>query len=261
METSFDQVTYHMDGAVGQLRLERPDKKNAIDEQLRDEIITAVEHFETSEDANVLVITGIEDTFSAGADVNELRERITTQVDDLTEISDALAFDRYQLVRDTLEATQKPVIAMINGYCLGGGLELALACDIRIAATNAEFGVPEINLGKFPAGGVTQRLPRETNTGVAMLLVLTGESISPAQALTYGLIQETCPAEELEERTMEIAEQIASQPLPALVLGKLLITQAERMDYQSGIELEGLLSKFLELTPERKQRITEFLDG
>jgi enoyl-CoA hydratase len=249
-----EYVDYGVEAGVATLRLERPEKKNAINAPMREEIVAALNRFAGNDDATVLVVRGSGDSFSAGTDIAELEERIP---DTTTE---AITLEGFALPEE-IEALGKPTIAMIDGIALGGGFELALACDIRIASTEASIGFPEITIGGFPGEGGTQRLPRETNLGTALLLLLTGESISGDRAREYGLVQEVHPPEDIEARTAEIAETIAEKDVPALVLAKLATKLAGRTDLQSGLAVEGLLANVLEATPERRQRLRAFLEG
>jgi enoyl-CoA hydratase len=253
-DTEFEYVGYAVEEGVATLSLERPEKKNAINAPMREEIVTALERFAGDGAATVLVVTGSGDSFSAGTDIAELEERIP---DTTTE---AITLEGFALPEE-IEALDKPTIAMIDGIALGGGFELALACDVRIASTEATIGFPEITIGGFPGEGGTQRLPRETNLGTALLLLLTGESISGERAREHGLVQEAHPPDEVEPRTTEIAEAIAEKDVPALVLAKQAAKLAGRTDLQSGLAVEGLLANVLEATPERRERLREFLEG
>jgi len=250
----FEYVDYGVEEGVATLRLTRPGKKNAINAAMRGEIVTALDRFSGDGDAVVLVVRGSGDSFSAGTDIAELEERIPGTT------SEAITLEGFALPEE-IEALDKPVIAMIDGIALGGGFELALACDIRIASTEATIGFPEITIGGFPGEGGTQRLPRETNRGTALLLLLTGEPVSGERAFEYGLVQEVHPAGEIEDRTMEIAEAIAEKDVPALVLAKQAATMAGRTDLGVGLDVEGLLANVLEATPERRERLREFLEN
>ncbi len=249
----FEYVDFGVEEGVATLRLARPEKKNAINAPMREEIVAALDRFAGDDDATVLVVRGSGDSFSAGTDIAELEERIPETT------SEAITLEGFSLPEE-IEALNKPTIAMIDGIALGGGFELALACDIRIASTEASIGFPEITIGGFPGEGGTQRLPRETNLGTALLLLLTGESVSGERAHDHGLVQEVHPPEETEDRTMEIAGTIAEKDVPALVLAKQAAKMAGRTDLQSGLAVEGLLANVLEATPERRERLREFLE-
>ena len=251
--SDFEYIEFTVEDGVATLRLQRPEKKNAINAGMRDDLTRAFERFAANDDAIVLILTGSGDSFSAGTDINELDERIPETT------TEAIMLNQFALP-ERIEALDKPTIAMIDGLALGGGFELALACDIRIASNESSIGFPEITIGGFPGEGGTQRLPRETNLGTALLLTFTGEPVSAKRAEEHGLVQEVHPSDRVEVRTMEIAEQIAEKDVLALVLAKTATKMATRTGLQQGLELEGLLGNVLEATPERKERLKEFLE-
>jgi enoyl-CoA hydratase/carnithine racemase len=253
-DLDFDYIDFTVESGVATLQLGRPDKKNAINSPMRSELSTAFERFTADEGATVLVLTGSGDSFSAGTDINELEERLPETT------TEAITLDQFALPEE-IDKIDKPTIAMIDGLALGGGFELALACDIRIASTEASLGFPEIKIGGFPGEGGTQRLPRATNLGTALLLLLTGESISGERAMEYGLVQEVHRPADVESRTMEIAELIAEKDELALILAKKATKMADKTELQQGLELEGLLANIIEITPERNERLAEFLDS
>src|SRR5207237_9964678 len=185
---------------------------NALNIKTRAEGAAALDELRDDETVRVVVITGAGDkAFIAGADISEFAERTAlTQRDVMTGRSLFTAIDTFP----------KPVIAMVNGYCLGGGCELAMACDLRIASERASLGQPEINLGIIPGGGGTQRLTHLVGEGKAMELILTGEIINAQAAFTLGLVNHVVPADQLETKTMEVANRIAEKSPIALRLAK-----------------------------------------
>lgn len=251
-DTEFEYIDFSVVNDVATVRLHRPEKKNAITASMRNELVEAFDRFDDGA-GTVLVLTGSGDSFSAGTDINELDDRLPETV------TEAVALDQFALP-ERIDALDKPTVAMLNGLALGGGFELALACDIRIASDEAMVGFPEISIGGFPGEGGTQRLPRETNLGTALLLLLSGESISAEEAKARGLVQEVYPADDVEDRTTELAETIAERDELALVLAKLSAKMATKTELQQGLELEGILANVIEATPERKDRLAEFLD-
>jgi enoyl-CoA hydratase/carnithine racemase len=255
----FETISYERDGRVATLRLERPDRKNALSEQLSNELVAATEDFDDDETASVLVVTGTGDAFSAGADIGELQDRLTAQLDPNSTVEDALTYDPLDLPSQAVAGTSKPVIALIDGFCLGGGIELALACDIRLASERSTFGTPEVSLGKFPGDGGTQRLPREIGTGDAMFLILTGEPISAERARELGIVQAVYPDDTFEADAMDVVDTIADHPIPTLILAKRVVNLADKTELQAGLELEVLLDNLLELTPARREQLAEFL--
>ncbi|MFC7029168.1 enoyl-CoA hydratase/isomerase family protein [Halomicroarcula sp. GCM10025710] len=184
-ETEFEYIDFSVENDVTTVRLQRPEKKNAITGAMREELVEAFERFDDGV-GTVLVLTGSGDSFSAGTDINELEDRLPETV------TEAVTLDQFALP-ERIEALDKPTIALLNGLTLGGGFELALACDIRIASEEASLGFPEISIGGFPGEGGTQRLPRETNLGTALLMLLTGEFISAEEAKAHGIVQEVHP--------------------------------------------------------------------
>jgi enoyl-CoA hydratase len=211
------------------LTINRPDKRNALNQETRDEILAALDNLAGS-DARVLVVTGAGDkAFIAGADIGEFEGRTALTQRDVM---------KQRRIFDAVEEFPKPVIAMINGFCLGGGLEFALACDIRIAADAAKLGQPEINLGIIPGGGGTQRLTRLVGEGKAMELILTGDLIDGPEAKTLGLVNDAVPLDQLRTRVMTLASKIAEKSPIALRMGKEAVKCASRMNLREGLERE-----------------------
>src|SRR6267142_2759922 len=197
---------------VALITINRPDKRNALHIKTREEGAALLEELRNDSSVGVVVITGAGDkAFIAGADIAEFAGRTAMmQRDVMTARSLFTAIDTFP----------KPIIAMINGYCLGGGCELALACDLRIASETASFGQPEINLGIIPGGGGTQRLTRLVGEGKAMEMILTGEIIDAKTAHAIGLVNHVVPADQLQAKTLEVANRIADKSPVALRLAK-----------------------------------------
>src|SRR5258706_4670903 len=194
-----ETILVEREGRVAILTINRPDKLNALNQQVRDEMLEILAGIEHDDAVGVVVITGAgEKSFIAGADIGEFAGRPP--------------FDQRHAMRsprifDVMAGFPKPVIAMINGFCLGGGCELAMSCDIRIASEKARFGQPEIKLGLIPGGGGTQRLPRLVGIGQAMRLTLTGEMIGAAEAKEIGLVEMVVPHDQLRATSMELARK------------------------------------------------------
>jgi enoyl-CoA hydratase len=239
-------------GRVAILTVNRPDKLNALNEQVRTEMLQALAALEQDEGAGVVVITGAgEKSFIAGADIGEFAGRTP--------------FDQRHAMRsprifDVMAAFPKPVIAMINGFCLGGGCELAMSCDLRIASEKARFGQPEINLGLIPGGGGTQRLPRLAGLGHAMRLVLTGDMIGAAEAKEIGLVEMVTPHDELRARTLELAARIAGKSPLALRVAKEALRAAERLPVEDGIAYERDLFCLCFSSADKEEGVRAFLD-
>ena len=220
---------------------------------MREELTEVLATIGDSE-ACVVVITGSEDcnAFVAGADVSELRER------NMLEQRQASERPRvYERIADL----RIPVIARINGHALGGGLELAMACDIRVAQRDAKLGQPEINLGIIPGGGGTQRLPRLIGEGQAMRLILTGDLIDADDAYEIGLVDQVSDTEHLDDNVTAIVEPIAEKSPIALEYAKQSIRAASRMNLDNGIDYEAELFAQLFATEEKDEGIDAFLEG
>jgi enoyl-CoA hydratase/carnithine racemase len=198
------KVEYH--GAIAVVELTRP-PVNALNRALIDQLLQAIEHIGRDPVARVVVVTGGRRAFSAGADVHELRELPAGHV--------RAWIQHAQRVLDEIANFGRPTIAAIEGYCLGGGLELAMACHLRVAGGSADLGLPEIKLGLIPSFGGTQRLPRLVGPGRALELMLTGDSIEPQQALELGLINRVAPSGQALDVAMSIAETLATRSATA----------------------------------------------
>ncbi|WP_247010512.1 enoyl-CoA hydratase/isomerase family protein [Halorientalis litorea] len=239
---------------VASITISRPDARNALNGTVRSEIQDAIDAVETTdEDVRVLVITGDDDggAFAAGADISEFRER------DQFDQREASARPRiYERVADS----PLPVIAAINGHALGGGCELSLACDIRIAKEGAKLGQPEINLGIIPGGGGTQRLPRVVGMGQAMKLTLSGELIDATEAADVGLVEEAHPEGEFEERISDLAGTIAEKSPKALEHGKRAVAASAEMGLDAGLDHELELFTSLFATEDMREGVEAFFE-
>jgi enoyl-CoA hydratase len=201
---SFDNLLIERDGAVAVVTINRPKVLNALNGQTLDELEHALNELRADGDVRALVLTGAgEKAFVAGADINELAV--------LTPVQGKEHARRGQLLFDAIEHLGKPVIAAVNGFALGGGCELAMACTLRVAADTARFGQPEINLGLIPGYAGSQRLPRLVGKGIALEILLTGEMISAVRAHEIGLVNRVVPAAELMAETMKLAHVLASK--------------------------------------------------
>lgn len=251
-ETVRVELGRHGDG-VATIVVDRPDARNALNAQVRVELKTALDATEASTDVRVVVLTGADEAkaFVAGADVRELRER------NAIEQREASKRPRVYEYVDDLDV---PVIARVNGVCLGGGSELALGCDVRIASEYAKFGQPEINLGIMPGGGATQRLPRLVGEGQAMKLVLSGEIVDAETAVDLGWADEVHPHDELDDRVTELASAIAAKSPVAVEFAKKAVKASSRMDLEAGIEYEAELFSQLFATRDKNEGIDAFLE-
>jgi enoyl-CoA hydratase len=238
--------------AVATVVIDRPEKRNALSAQVRAELVAALDQLEQDPDIRVVVITGAgEKAFVAGADIAEFASR--------TPIEQRAAMEGRRLF-DVVAAYPKPTIAALNGVALGGGCELALACDIRIAARSARLGQPEVNLGLLPGGGGTQRLPRLVGLGRALRLILTGAIIGAEEAERIGLVDEVVDDDQLVGRAQELALGIARHSPLTLRLIKQAVRAAAEMPLAAGLELERELFITAFSSDDRREGVTAFLE-
>jgi enoyl-CoA hydratase len=249
----YKTLIYEKKDNIGVLTVNRPDKLNALSNELTEELQKFLGEAEKDAELRVVVITGAGDkAFVAGADINELVERDALQGRNVSRFRQEL-FAR-------IENLPVPVIAAVNGYALGGGLELALACNIRIASEKAQFGAPEIKLGIIPGDGGTQRLPRLVGLGRAMEMVLTGDFIDAQEAFRIGLVNRVVPHDELMENVMALAKKIASRPPLAVKYGKEAVNRSQEGDAASGYALESYLHALACTTEDKKEGVAAFLE-
>jgi enoyl-CoA hydratase len=247
-----ETITVERRGAVAVLTINRPDKLNALNEQVHAEAVAALDELKHDDSVRVLVIKGAgEKAFVAGADIREFQQQ--------TPITQREQFHEKTLF-NSIDTFPKPVIAMINGFCLGGGNEIALACDLRIAGENAKFSQPEINLGLIPGGGGTQRLTLLIGEGRAMEMVLTGDMIDAETALKFGLLNHIYPSDELEAKTMELANKIADKAPIALQLAKEAVKFASRSNLDEGLRREVDLFALCFSTEDKQEGVAAFLE-
>ena len=237
--------------SIGTLTIDRPEVKNALDLETVNEVRAALNALAVNTDVGVLIITGGGETaFVSGADINDIRARGREE---------ALAGINSSLFAE-IERFPRPTIAAINGYALGGGCELALACDIRIASDTAKFGQPELGLGIIPGAGATQRLPRVIGMGRAKHLILTGETIDAKQALEWGFVTAVTPAGQLQIRARELAKKILRQGPLAARLAKLALNASARVDMDSGLLIETLAQAICYGSDDKLEGTTAFLE-
>jgi enoyl-CoA hydratase len=237
---------------IALITINRPDKLNALNIATRKELADTLDELRNDDEVRVVVITGAgEKAFVAGADISEFAGRTAIE---------QRAVMKARNIFTAAEDFPKPLIAMINGFCLGGGCELALSCDIRIASDRARFGQPEINLGIIPGGGGTQRMTRLIGEGKAMQLVLTGEMIDAQEAHRLGLVNEVYPAAELETKTMELAHKIAEKSPVALAMAKTSVKNAARTNLREGLEREIDLFALCFSSEDKEEGVRAFLE-
>lgn len=220
----------HADGIIT-ITISRPEALNALNTEFFTEMDNLLDEVGKDDSVKVILLTAEGKAFVAGADIAEMASKNS---------SEGTRFSLHgQSVFRKMEKLDKPIIAAINGFALGGGLELALACDIRLASAKAKFGQPEVNLGLIPGFAATQRLPRLIGTGNALWLLMTAEMIGAAEALRIGLVQKVYEPEVLIDSAMEMARLIASKGPKALKKMKMVVRQGMEMDFDAGSQLEA----------------------
>jgi len=248
---AFQNIRVDISESIATITVDRPSVKNALNLDTVREFHQALDELAVNEQAGVLIVTGAGETsFVSGADINDIRAR--TRDDGLAAINSSL-FAK-------IDTFPKPVIAAVNGFALGGGCELALACDIRVASETAKFGQPELGLGIIPGAGATQRLPRIVGLGWAKHLVLTGDLIDAKQALEIGLVTAVMPAGQLQVRARELAKKILRQGPLAARLAKLSLNASARVDLDSGLLIETLAQALCYSSEDKLEGTSAFLE-
>ena len=237
--------------SIATLIIDRPEVRNALDLDTVAAVREALGRLETDASVGVVIITGAgESAFVSGADINDIRER--GRDEGLAGINSSLFAE--------IERFPRPTIAAVNGYAFGGGCELALACDIRIASDTAKFGQPELGLGIIPGAGATQRLPRLVGMGRAKHMILTGDVIDAKQALEIGLVSAIAPAGQLQLRARELAKKILRQGPLAARLAKIALNASARVDMDSGLLIETLAQALCYSSEDKREGTTAFLE-
>jgi enoyl-CoA hydratase len=247
---TYQNILTEQHGRVGLIRLNRPQALNALNSQLNDELGLAVAAFDADAGIGCILLTGSDKAFAAGADIKEMAKKSAVEVfmDDFTGTWDAVARAR------------KPVIAAVAGFALGGGCELAMQCDLIIAADSARFGQPEMKLGIIPGIGATQRLPRALGKAKAMDMILTGRMMDAAEAERSGLVSRVVPAASLLEEALKVAEAIAAMSLPALIAAKEAVNRAFEAPLAEGMRFERRLFAVLFATADQKEGMAAFVE-
>lgn len=246
------QVELEVDKSVATVRINRPDALNSLSASVLEELEAAVERLEGEDQIHAAIVTGAGRAFVAGADIAEI-----ASLDARTGVPFA---QRGQRVFTRIERLEKPVVAAINGFALGGGCELAMACHVRIASERARFGQPEVKLGILPGFGGTQRLPRLVGRGVATQLILTGAIIPAEQALRIGLVDEVVPPDQLLERTRGLLEEILANGPRAVAASLAAIRDGLDQTLERALDLEAKLFGGLCGTDEMREGTSAFLE-
>lgn len=250
----FKGIIYTKEQGIARITINRPEARNALNTTVRQEIRDAIKDIEEDKEVKVAIVTGAGDkAFISGADIADLKEMNCVGIE---EHASTLG---QQLYTD-IENLRVPIIARINGFCLGGGCELAMACDIRVASENAKFGQPEVNIGIFPGGGGTQRLPRLVGWGRAKELIYTGRIIDAAEAERIGLVDKVVPQDRLEETVNQLAATIASKSPLIISLVKKVINRGMYTDLAAGLSYEKGNFSLCFATEDHEEGITAFLE-
>ena len=250
---TLENVRLDKKNAIAYVTIDRPKVLNALNMATMEDLREVFTDLAADRGIRVVILTGSgEKAFVAGADINELQKNNPVEAKAYTH--------RGQAVLDLIENLGKPVIACINGFALGGGCEIAMACTMRLAAENAKLGQPEVKLGIIPGYGGTQRLPRLVGTGLAMQILLTGEMISAQEAYRIGLVNEVVPADKLIPRAEEIAAKIIANAPLAIQYCMEAVNQGLNMTLQEGLFLEATLFGICSASEDKKEGTTAFLE-
>jgi enoyl-CoA hydratase len=247
---SYDNLLVESRGRVGLIRLNRPQALNALNRALMSDLGQALAEFEADKNIGCIVITGSEKAFAAGADIKEMAEKEFTDV-----YFDDFCADWHQAAQ-----ARKPVVAAVAGFALGGGCELAMQCDLIIAADTAKFGQPEIKLGIIPGIGGTQRLTHAIGKAKAMDLILTGRMMDAAEAERAGLVARIVPLASLVDEALKVAETIASMSLPSVLAAKEAVNRAFETSLAEGVNFERRIFHSLFATADQKEGMSAFVE-
>ncbi len=248
---NYETLIYQKEERIGTVTLNRPKQKNAINDAMMAELSSLIKDIAGDDEVRVVVVTGGKDHFAAGADIK--------LVNTIESALKAYDFSRSSPI-SCLEKLEKPVIAAISGFALGGGLELALVCDLRIASETAVFGQPEINLGIIPGSGGTQRLPRVVGLTKAKEMLFTGDIIDAGEAYRIGLVNKVVPVESLMEEVSKVAAKIAAKPAMAVKVTKAVVNGGINMDLESALRFESQSFGLLFSTQDQKEGVSAFIE-
>src|SRR5438477_9833530 len=251
MSTEYSNIVVERRGAVGIVRLNRPQALNALNAELIAELGGALDDFEADPAIAAIVLTGSEKAFAAGADIKQMADKTYMQ---------AYSEDFITRGWERVAQCRKPVIAAVSGFALGGGCEIAMMCDTIIAAENARFGQPEINLGTMPGAGGTQRLARFVGKAKAMDLCLTGRMMDAAEAERAGLVSRVVPTTELLAEAVKVAERVASMSRPIAMMVKESVNRAWETTLAEGVRFERRLFHATFATEDRREGMTAFIE-
>ena len=246
----YENIVTRIEGRVGVAQLNRPKALNALNRELMTELMTALEAFDADPAVGCMVVTGSARAFAAGADIKEMADATPAR----------MMVGSFIDLWDRLLRIGKPVIAAVSGFALGGGCELAMACDLLVASETAQFGQPEINLGVIPGAGGTQRLTLAVGKALAMEMVLNGRTLSADEALRFGLVSRVYPVEVYLEEAIRLGNEIAARAPIALRLAKEAVNAAFEMSLRAGLDHERRLFYLLFSTDDQKEGMDAFIN-
>lgn len=246
---SYQNILVKTEGPVGIITLNRPNALNALNAELLSELMAVLEAWDADDAVRAIIITGSERAFAAGADIKEMAPQ---------SYMDVFKSNLFAAANDRISAIRKPIIAAVAGYALGGGCELAMLCDFIIAADNAKFGQPEINLGVMPGLGGTQRLTRFVGKSKAMEMCLTGRNMDAAEAERAGLVSRVVPLADLLPEAIKAAEKIAALSMPIVMMTKESVNRSYEMTLAEGLRFERRLFHAMFATSDQKEGMAAF---
>jgi enoyl-CoA hydratase len=247
---SYQNIIVDKQGRVGVITLNRPQALNALNMALKAELSKAIDDFEADDGVGCMLITGSEKAFAAGADIKEMADKTFIEA----------FLGNFAGTWDRASRARKPIVAAVAGFALGGGCELAMQCDLIIAADNAKFGQPEIKLGVIPGIGGTQRLTRAIGKAKAMEMNLTGRMMDAKEAEASGLVARVVPADKLMEEAMKVADTIANMSLPSVLAAKEAVNAAFETTLAQGVAFERRLFHSLFATADQKEGMKAFIE-
>jgi enoyl-CoA hydratase len=250
VDVKYQTIVESREGAIGIITLNRPEAMNALNVTMVHELIQAVDTFEKDESVRCILIAGSERAFSAGADIKEMSGMTAVQM---------AMTEHFFPLWDKVGRCNKPIVAAVSGFVLGGGLELAMSCDVIIASETTQMGQPEIDIGIMPGGGGTQRLARAVGKYKAMEMILTGRRIGAEEAKTLGLVSRVVPKEAYLSEGIKVANEIASKSPVAVKLAKMAVNKAFEMGLGPGLDFERELFYMLFASDDQKEGMNAFM--
>lgn len=249
-DTTYENILVRQEGKVGIAQINRPQARNALNSPTMHELMIALEIFDASSEVGCMIVTGDEKAFAAGADIKQMAAASVVEMMNSPFIG---YWDRLRNVR-------KPVIAAVSGWCLGGGCELAMACDMIVASETAKFGQPEVTIGVMPGAGGTQRLTRAVGKAIAMEIVLNGRQLTAAEALQFGLVNRVAPPDQYLTEAIKLGGEIAERAPFAVRIAKESVNQAFETSLAEGIFLERRLFSMLFATDDQREGMAAFIE-